>query len=148
MLVGILAAGVEARFLIAKDRVEVLRGRVEHAVQASERQRPDQARVVLEHLLEMRDAPVLRRGIAKETAFDPVVSAASGHLLQRVDGHLAQLGLGPDLGLLQQQQKGVRLREFGSAAKSSVLGVVSVLHRFQDGVDDPVVELPSAAGAA
>jgi hypothetical protein len=42
--------------------------------------------VVVEHLLEMRDAPVLVHAVAAEAASDLVVDAALGHLHQREAG--------------------------------------------------------------
>src|SRR5438270_534660 len=82
---------------------------------------PDQSRVVFEHLLEMRDAPVLRRRVAEETTRDLVVRPAACHALQRVLGHAAQLGVRPQNGLFEQQQDRVGLGKLRRAAEPSVL---------------------------
>ncbi len=101
--------------------------------------------MVLQHLLEMRDAPVLRRRIAEEPAFDVVVRASSGHMFQRVDRHLMELGIGAKLGLLEEQQDRVGLRELRRVAEPAVPRIVGRGHRFEDRIDQPSVELARAA---
>ena len=105
----------------------------------------DQAGVVLEHLLEVRDAPVLRRRVAEETAFDVVVGAASVHLLERVDRHPPELLVPAHRGLLEEEQQGVGLRELRRDAEPAVLGVIGVPDSVDDLVDQPGLQLAGAA---
>jgi hypothetical protein len=90
-IAGVLAPGEQAGVGIAQDPVEIGRRRVEDRGHARRGETGDQAGVVLQHLLVVRNAPVLRRGVAEETAGYMVVRAAARHLLQRVDRHLAEL---------------------------------------------------------
>src|SRR5712691_6390424 len=113
VLVGVLAAGIETRHRIAQDPVEVAGGGIKRVVQPAERQGVDESGVVLEHLFEMRHAPVLRGRVAEETTLDVVVGAARGHHFERMRRHRAQLRVGVQLRLLQEQEDGVGLRKFG-----------------------------------
>ena len=70
----------------------------------------------------------------------------AGHLFQGVDSHLAQLWVGAELGLLQEQQDRVCLRELGRVAEAAVLRVVGIGHRIEDCVDHPVFERGCAPG--
>ncbi len=147
VLVRILAARVQTSGRIAQDAVEVAGRLIQLIAQACERQPRDEAGVVLEHLLEMRHAPVLRGGVAEEPALDMVVGSTAGHAFERVHGHRAQLRVGSQLRLLEQEQDGVGLRELGGGPKAAVFGVVSVLDRVVDDfVDETVLERARAAG--
>ena len=53
--------------------------------------RDDELRLVVEHLLEMRDAPVAVDGIAMETAAEMVAHTATRHGPQRQQHHIARL---------------------------------------------------------
>src|SRR6266852_6663306 len=145
VLVRILAARVQTGGRIAEDAVEVSGCLIQLSAQSSKGQRVDEACVVLEHLLEMRDAPVLRCRVAEEAALDMVVGSTAGHPLERVHGHRAQLRVGSQLRLLEQEQDGIRLGKLGGGPKAAVLGVVSVLDRVEDFIDQRVVERPRAA---
>src|SRR6266851_2773714 len=146
VLVRILAARVETSDRIAEDAVEVSGRLIQLIAQSREGQCVDEACVVLEHLLEMRDAPILRCGVSEEPALDMVVGSTAGHPLERVHGHRAQLWVGSQLRLLEQKQDGVLLRKLGGGAKAAVLGVVSVLDRVEDFVDETVLERTRTAG--
>ena len=80
-----------------------------------------------------------------------VVGASARHPLQRVHSHLTQRGIRPKLGLLQQQQDRVGLRELGRVSETPVLGVVGGGDRTQDRVDHSVRQrrgTPRDAGAS
>ncbi len=94
VLVRILAARVQTSVRIAEDAVEVSGCLVQLIAQSRKGQPVDEACVVLEHLLEMRNAPVLRRGVSKEPALNVVVGSTAGHAVERVYGHRAQLRVG------------------------------------------------------
>src|SRR6266852_5528598 len=145
VLVGVLAAGVQAGCGIAKDPVEVTSGQIERVAQPGEGEPIHQAGVVLEHLLEMRNAPVLRGRVAEEPALDVVVGAACGHSVERVLRHGAQLLVPAQLRLLEQKEDGIGLRKLGRGSEATVFRVVSILDGTKDGVDDRVVERTRAA---
>jgi len=146
VLVRVLAAGVQPGLRVAKDSVEVTGGGVEHRIHSGQGKRAHEAGVVLHHLLEMRDAPILGRRVAEEAALDVVVRAASRHLVEGMDGHLAQLWVGAELRLFQQQEDGVGLREFGRAAEAPVLRIVGGGGSIEDRIHHPVVERSGAPG--
>ncbi len=58
--------------------------------------------------------------------------------------HRAQLRVRLELRLLEQEENRICLRKFGGRAEASVLGVVRVLHRLEDFVDDPILERAGA----
>src|SRR6267143_2492425 len=145
VLVRVLAPGVETGLRVVQDAVEVPGGGVECRVHPRECKPTHETSVDLEHLLEMRDAPVLCRGVAEEAAFDVVVGATSSHPLEGVDRLLAQGWVGAHLRLFEQQEDGVGLRELGGIAEASVLGVIGVRDRLEDCIHDAVVERPCAA---
>ena len=101
--------------------------------------------MVLEHLLEVRHAPVLRRGVAEEAALDVVVGAAAGHLLQRVEGHALQRIVGTDHRLLEEQEQRLGLRKLGRAAEAPVLLVIGGANGIEDLVDESGSEVSRAA---
>ena len=144
MLIGVLAAGEQTRGGVAKRGAEVGGGGVEHCCHSGRRQSGDEASVVLEHLLEVRDTPVLGRRVPEEPTFDVVVRRTAGHALQRVYGHLAQLFVAAQLCLLEQQQDGLGLRKFRRHTKAAELRVVRAANRLEDGIDQGGVELTRA----
>ena len=105
----------------------------------------DQRRVVLEHLLEMRDAPILRRRVTEEAPFDVVVRATAGHLLERVHGHAPELGVRAQHRLFEQQQDRIGLRKLRRVAEATVFGVVCGLHGVEDRVHEARLELAHAS---
>ncbi len=85
---------------------------------------PDQQRVVVEHLLEVRHRPGRVDAVAGEAARELVVDAAAGHRLAGVAGHLERV-LGAGAGVVAQQElQRHRRRELRRAAESAALGVV------------------------
>src|SRR5256885_5408946 len=66
VLVAVLAARLKPALGVAQHLVEVSSGPVQRLVHAGEGKGLDQSRVVFEHLLVMRNAPVLRCRVAKE----------------------------------------------------------------------------------
>ena len=104
--------------------------------------------MVLEHLFEVRDAPVLGRRVAEETAFDLVIRAAASHPFERMHGHAPQLVVRAHNRLLEQQQDGVGLGKLRRVAEAAVLGIVRRPNRVQDHVDEPRLELARTAGHA
>src|SRR5712691_3246886 len=91
VLVRILAARVQTGGRITEDAVEVSGRLIQLLAQSRDRQRPNETRVVLEHLLEVRHAPVLRGGVPEEAGLDVVVRSAAGHALERVHRHRTKL---------------------------------------------------------
>ncbi len=87
---------------------------------------PGQQRVVVEHLLEMRDHPIRVHAVAGEPADQLVVDAAAGHGLGRCLGHhqglLARVFASP-LGVPEQKFQHHGRRELGRAAESAPAGV-------------------------
>src|SRR5439155_25037777 len=84
----------------------------------------DQSGVVFQHLLEVRQAPVLSGRVAEEAAIDVVARPATRHLLERVHRHPAQLIVGTQDRLLEQEQDRLGLRKFRRVAESAVFRVV------------------------
>ncbi len=81
-------------------------------------------RVVVEHLLEVRDDPFAVHGVAGEAAAELVVDPAPGHRLAGVGRHL-ECAVRPGAGVVAQQELDChRRRELGRAAESAVLLVV------------------------
>ena len=80
---------------------------------------PQEQRVVVEHLLEVRHAPDRIDAVAGEAAAELVVDAAGGHRLERSDGHRAQLLVA----LSQQEAERPVGRELGGTAEARVLRI-------------------------
>src|SRR5207302_7107607 len=80
MLVSVLAAAEQSCGWVAKRAAEVGGGGVKRWSHTGRGQPCDQAGVVLEHLLEVRNAPVLGRRIPEEPTFDVVVRPTTRHV--------------------------------------------------------------------
>ena len=78
--------------------------------------RGDEQRVVVEHLLEVRDEPAVVDRVAVEAAADEVVHAAGGHPVERPLGHL-------QLASPQQELEHRVRRELRRPAEAAPLGV-------------------------
>ena len=78
--------------------------------------RGHEQRVVVEHLLEVRDEPAVVDRVAVEAAADEVVHAAGGHSVQRPLGHL-------ELASAQQELEHRVRRELRRPAEAAPLGV-------------------------
>ncbi len=93
----------------------------------------------------MRHAPVLGGRVAEEPALDVVVHASSGHLLQGVHRHPAQVLVTADLCLLEQQRERIGLRKFRRRPEAAVLGVVRGPHGVENRIDLRRVHVAGAA---
>ena len=78
--------------------------------------RRDEQRVVVEHLLEVRDEPALVDRVAVEAAADQVVHASGGHGVERLGDH-------GQLAAAHEQLEGGGGRELRSAAEAAEGGV-------------------------
>ena len=145
VLVRVLAPRVQARLRITQHPVEVADRLLELVLHARQGKGLDQAGVVLEHLLEVRHAPVLRRGVAEEAALDVVVGAAAGHLLERVHRSQPQAVVRAQNGLLEQEKDRVGLRKLRRVAEAAIFGVVGRRDGLDHLVDQPDLELSGAA---
>ena len=146
ILVGILAAAVEATRRVAENRLQVGGGRVKDLALFSQGQGRQEAGVILQHLLEMGDAPVLCRRVAEEAALDVVVGASARHLGESEAGHLHQLRFVPRHRLFGEKRDGLGLRKLWGAAKAAVGPVIRVLAGRQHGVDEARHQRPGARG--
>jgi len=91
-----------------------------------------ETRVALEHLLEVRHAPVGRRAVPVEAAGGDVRQRE--HALQRPPNHLAEVLAPGEHVLLQGKAQRRRLRELGSGAKPAVPCVKATQHGVQRGL--------------
>ena len=82
-----------------------------------------QLRVVVQHLLEVRDQPALVGAVAGEAAAELVVDAAVGHAVQRAGHHGQQAGIAGAAPDAQQELQRHRRRELRRAAEAAVHGV-------------------------
>src|SRR5205823_377036 len=73
------------------------------------------------------------------------LSTRARHLIQRVHRHSAQLGVGAQHRLFEQEQDGVGLRKLRRVAEAPVLGVVGGADRVEDLVDKALLEVARAA---
>ncbi len=121
-----------------------------------------QQRLIVEHLLEMRDVPLCIGGVAMEPAADMVVYPSLCHFLQRAARHLqARVVVGQAVGLEQEQQcvligelrslvkpaqpvvvviaemADQRLHQL-AAGKRAALGIVFLLFDLDDGASQPL----------
>ena len=88
------------------------------------RAEPDQQRIVVQHLLEVRHQPLRVHAVAREAPADLIIDAAARHLLERVRHHGERLrvtGAGP---VTQREVERHRRRKLGSAIESAVHGLV------------------------
>ena len=92
--------------------------------------------VVLEHLLVVRDLPLPRRRVAKETTFDLVAHPTRGHRGERLVEHRRELRVTEATVLVEHETKDLGLRELRLAAEASELRIVLTAHEGADGVDD------------
>ena len=118
--------------VVLRDAVEL-----EQAVQ--------QRRVVFEHLLVVRDAPVALRRVAVEAAPLLVVGAAVAHVLERLARHVQRVAVAVAQVGVQQQIDGVGVRELRLVAEAAEHGVVGVLRGVQHVAQDLVRERVVAA---
>src|SRR5208337_2277340 len=80
-------------------------------------------RVVVEHLLEVRNDPALVDAVAMKASRELIVNAAARHLFERRDeGFAGRLVVGAH-GHLEQQIKRSRMRKLGLRAEASVAGI-------------------------
>ena len=96
--------------------------------------RAGEQRIVIEHLLEVRDEPGAVDRVAREAAADLVVHAARGHPAQRVQRHLA-------LAAPEQELDHRGRRELRGAAETPVFRVVELAQRVDGGVERAGVDL-------
>src|SRR5215471_10539294 len=80
-----------------------------------------QLRIVIEHLFEMWDAPVLVDRVPMETASQLIVNAALGHTLERKKNRILQRGVSAAPEGAKHHSQIHRIGELGSASKSAVL---------------------------
>ena len=99
---------------------------------------PGEIRLVVQHLLEMGDAPGGIRGVPVKSTAHVVVEAAPHHDVQGVGGHGQQGPVAGAFVFLQREFDTQGRRELGRGAESAVYGVVSRLQMGpgvgQDGV--------------
>jgi hypothetical protein len=124
---GALGVGVErcveaalraahlAQCPLERVRTDLAQGRLVEGLRAVE-VRAGQQRVVVEHLLEVRDRPRLVHAVAREATADLVVYASGRHRAQRRERHLT-------LAAEQQELDHGRLRELRRAAEAAVTHV-------------------------
>ena len=84
-------------------------------------------RLVVEHLLEVRHAPLGVCGVAVKAAADLVVDAAGRHPLQRVQNDALHLGIGKALGRGHQHLQAQARGKLGRASEAAVNRVVADL---------------------
>ena len=107
---------------------------------------PRQQRVVVEHLLEVRDHPPRVHRVAREPAPDLVVHAAAGHGPERVQAHLQDAFAGQGIRALsraaarEQELDRRGGRELGRAPEAAVLGVVDPAQPLDRGVQHRSVQ--------
>ncbi len=87
-----------------------------------------QRAVVVQHLLEVRDHPVLIDRVPTEAASQLIVDPAFGHAAQRERRHVQRLQVGLGSGgarvpVAQQPLDALRMRKFRRAAKAAVAGI-------------------------
>ncbi len=80
----------------------------------------DEERVVVEHLLEVRDEPRLVRGVPEQPAAGLVVDAASEHAAQGVPGDLVSAHVACRGAEAQEELHDGQHRELGCLAESAV----------------------------
>jgi len=94
-----------------------------------------QLRVVVEHLLEVRDRPGAVDAVAEEAAVEMVAQAAQRHLLQREVQRVVQLTAPFQVAALGHGLQQRRLRKLGSAAEAAVDRVVAAVSLLGDFLD-------------
>ena len=87
----------------------------------------EQRAVVVEHLLEVRDAPFLVDAVPAEASAQLVVDAAVGHPRERVPRHVQRLGIAIDRVRAQAELELGRVRELGRGAEAAVDGIEAAL---------------------
>ena len=132
----------EAEYVIRHEAPSLVPGKNEGAgVEAGE------LRLVVEHLLEMGNAPARVGGVAVEAAADLVVDAPVRHRPQRV----VDDGCGVSAALrhpgMQQEFEVDRRRKLRGAAETSVSAVVAVENRVGRGEDEGGVRIPGRGRA-
>ena len=91
----------------------------------------EQLGVVVEHLFEVRDEPMIVHAIPGEATGELVVDAPAGHAVERDLDHLEQLALARDgIGVQQKLERAVG-GELGSAPEAAVLRVEAVAEDLQ-----------------
>ncbi len=110
--------------------------------------RGNQERVVVQHLLEVRDQPALVRAVAVKTAPELVVDTPAGHLVQG-KRHLVQriLGTGPQV-MTQHDAQVPRVWKFGRLAEPTPHDVVVLAQHLEGVVQATRVDLGVAICAA
>ena len=99
------------------------------------RENSEQARVLLGHLLKMRDAPVARRRVTEETALDVIVHSAPRHAAHRPRNHrvIALIARKPPLG--EQELEYLRLRKLRLVTETAKLLVEVTFKIFEQSRD-------------
>ena len=100
--------------------------------------KPCQERVIVEHLLEVRDEPVRIRGVPVEPASKLIVNPPSCHLVKGQFHHFECRRVFCPKVLTKQELKRHRLRELGLKSESPIL-VVELLSEFSRRPDHDVV---------
>ncbi len=125
----VLRIGVERRIVAALRRLHLAHhpgcGLLAHAReqriagnQPGVRVQLQQRSVVVKHLLEVRDQPVLIHAVAAETAAELVVDSALRHFLEREQHQFAQPRVAVRAGRPQAESEFVGMREFRRAAQT------------------------------
>ncbi len=105
----------------------------------------DELRVVVEHLLEMRDQPAMIRRVAVEAAAELVEDPAGRHPVQRELHHLQRLRPAPKVAA-QQELQGHRLRELGRRGEAAPPGIEPLPDPLQRLPQHPLVQLARGPG--
>ena len=96
----------------------------------------EQLRVVVTHLLEVRDNPSLIDRVAMKSSGQLVIDSAARHLFQRDDNDIAQRFAARASLVSNQQIKGRGMRKLGRIAESAITFVEHLDRGFDDRVND------------
>ena len=102
-------------------------------------------RLVVEHLLEMRHAPLAIDRIAVKPSAQVIVDAAGAHLRERLDRHVERLALAEPRVVTEQEGKHRRPRELRLQAEAAVLPVVALAEAVEARLQDRRIESDARA---
>ncbi len=96
--------------------------------------------LVVEHLLEVRDEPVVVGRVAVEAAAEVVANAAAPHLVEGGENHFERFKVAGARVIPEQEFQGRRAGELGRAAEAAVPRVEGAAEGVEAGIEDGRVE--------